>query len=194
MKELSICQKEEKPHFFLKWFYAILCLGFGALFIIADSPFEVIDHRPHITVTFVGVCIFTGAYALQVLGSSYKILKTGLAKGIGIVLVVLTAFGAQSSFLRGLVDIRQDHIDFIRTELSSKNPEDYRKIIVVLPSSNTCLTEPCNVWFGLIIHESDSHQYGKGRYKYALWTLGISPKYKEIVFVKNHPKQARRRD
>jgi len=127
-----------------------VCLGFGALIIIADDPLKVIDHRPHITMTFVGVCIFMGAYALQVLSSSYRIFRTAFLKGLGILLVVLTAFGAQSGLQRGIVDLRQDELDFIRTELSAKSPKEYKKIVVVLPSSNLCITEPCNKWFGEI--------------------------------------------
>jgi hypothetical protein len=186
--ELLKCQRNEKRDVWLKWFWVLVCLSFGALFIIADSPIQVTDHRPHITITFVGVYIFAGAYALQVLSSSYRILNTAVVKIFIILLVALTAFGAQSGLLRGIVDIRQAQIDFIRTELSSKSPSEYRKIVVVLPLSSTCIAEPCEPWLGSINY-GKWHETRKGRYQYALATLGIAPQSKEIVFVDSHPQQ-----
>ena len=187
--ELSKSQREKKRQILLKWLWALICLSFGALFIIADNPLEVSDHRPHMTITFVGVCIFTGAYALQVLSSSYRVFNTTFAKSVGVLFVVLTAFGAQSSLLKGIVNIRENQINFIRTELSSKSPDAFRKIIVVLSQSNTCISEPCDPWFGGVVHGNKFHGISKGRYVYALTTLGISPKSKEIIFVHNYPKQ-----
>ena len=111
----------------LKWFWALLCLCFGAIFIIADSPLRVSNHRPHIVTTFVGVYMFIGAYALRILYTSFKPFRSPYAKGIGIFLVIMTAFGAQSGLLRGIVDNRQDQIDFIRTELSMKRPGSFVK-------------------------------------------------------------------
>ena len=186
--ELSKCQRGKKRPILLKWFWVLICLGFGALFIIADSPLKIINHRPHMTITFVGVVIFVGAYALQVFSSSYRIFNTAVAKGIGTLLVVLTAFGAQSGILRGIIDIRQDQIDFIRTELAEKFPSEYRKIVVVLPPLNTCITEPCGIWLGRVTH-GGRHPTFEGRYRYALATLGILPKSKEIVFVDTYPEQ-----
>ena len=182
-------QREKKRQILLKWLWALICLSFGALFIIADNPLKVSDHRPHMTITFVGVCIFTGAYALQVLSSSYRVFNTTFAKSIGVLFVVLTAFGAQSSLLKGIVNIRENQINFIRTELSSKSPNAYRKIVVVLSPSSTCISEPCDPWFGKVTHGVKFHLTGTGRYKYALTTLGISPKSKEIIFVYDYPKQ-----
>ena len=190
--EFSRTERDEKRHILLKWLWALLCLSFGAVFIIADSPLQVSDHRPHMTITFIGVCIFTGAYAFQVLSSSYRIFNTTVAKSVGILIVVLTAFGAQSSLLKGIVNIRENQINFIRIELSSKSPSAYRKIVVVLPRSTTratCISEPCDLWFGRVTHWGKFHTTSKGRYEYALATLGISPKSKEIIFVHDYPKQ-----
>jgi len=186
-RELFTSPPGEKREVLLKWFWVLVCLGFGALMIIADTPLKIRDHRPHFTMTFVGVCIFMGAYALQVLSSSYRIFRTAFLKGIGILLVVLTAFGAQSGLQRGIVDRRQDELDFIRTELSAKSPDEYKKIVVVKSSSNQCITEPCGIWFGRILRRS--HASSKGMHKYALHTLGIPPESKEILYVKRRPEQ-----
>ena len=186
-------QKSERRSILAKWLCSFGCLGFGVFFLMADSPLQIIDHRPHMTITFVGVYIFIGAYALQILASSYKIFNMTITKGVGIFLVIFTAFGAQTNVSKGIVNIKQDQIDFIRTELFDKSPQEYNKIIVVLPSSNICIAEPCNFWFGQVTHEG-WHSTRPGRYRYALSTLGISPESKEIVFVKKHPVQIAKKE
>lgn len=179
---------KSKKLVFWKWLFALGCLSFGAFFIVADSPLQIIDHRPHMTITFVGVCIFIGVDALQVLDSTYGIFNSVIAKSIGILLVVITAFGAQSNVQRGIVNIKQDQINFIRTELFNKSPSEYQKIIVILSPENICVTEPCDPWFGEVTHQK-WHATRKSGYRYALATLGISPTSKEITFVKSYPQQ-----
>lgn len=181
-------QKSERSSILSKWICSLICLGFGVFFLMADSPLQVINHRPHMTITFVGVYLFIGAYAIQILASSYKIFNMGITKGVGIFLVVFTAFGAQVNVSKGIVNIKQDQIDFIRTELFNKSPQEYTRIIVILPLSNVCVAEPCDPWFGHAIDEG-WHSSRPGRYRYALATLGISPESKEIVFVKKYPEQ-----
>ena len=181
-------QKTERNNILLKWICSLICLGFGAFFLIADSPIQVANHRPHMTITFVGVYIFIGAYALQILASSYNFFNRTITKGISIFLVVFTALGAQANVSKGIVNIKQDQIDFIRTELFNKSPQEYTKILVILPLSNVCVSEPCAPWFGQVIHEG-WHATRPGRYRYALATLGISPESKEIVFLKKYPEQ-----
>jgi len=186
--EISKSEREGRGQILLKWLGALACLGFGAIFMVADSPLEISDLRPHMTITFVGVCIFTGAYATQVLSSSYKAFNSGFAKSSSILFIVLTAFGAQSSLLRGAVNIRENQMNFIRTELSSKSPDAYRKVVVVLDPDGPCITEPCDLWFGNVTH-GEGHQTRPERYKYALTTLGIAPESKSIVFVDDYPEQ-----
>jgi hypothetical protein len=53
-------------------------------------------------------------------------------------------------------------------------------------SSMAALTS--SPWFGRINHVK-WHETRKGRYQYALATLGIAPQSKEIVFVDSHPQQ-----
>jgi len=186
--EITKSKRDERRQISLKWLWALICLSFGAIFMIADSPLQIIDHRPHMTIIFNGVCIFTGAYAIQVLSSSYRVFNTDFAKGVSVLFVTLTAFGAQSDLLRGIVNTRENQINFIRTELSSKSPDAYGKVVVVLDPNGPCISEPCDRWFGRVTH-GESHQTRQGRYKYALATLGISPESKRITFVDDYPEQ-----
>ena len=127
--------KSERNGILAKWLCSLICLGLGSFFLVADSPLEIVNHRPHMTITFVGVYIFIGAYALQFLASSYKIFNMAITKGVSIFLVIFTAFGAQANVSKGIVNIKQDQIDFIRTELFNKSPQKYTRIIVILPAS-----------------------------------------------------------
>jgi len=189
LTEFSACKKGERIQVMLKWFWALMCLGFGALMIIAESPLKVAWVRPHMTMIFVGVCIFIGAYAIQTLSSRCTMLRTNVSKGLGAFLIIFMAFGAQSGLSRGLVDSRQDQLDFIRTELFSKWPSQYEKIVVVASSQpSVCMTEPCSGKMGSVIN-SKYHETSEGRYRYALNTLGIAPESKDILFLDRYPKQ-----
>jgi len=184
--ELVRCRRGERRGLLAKWALALCCLAFGAVFIVADSPLEVAQHRPHIVLTFIGICVFTGAYALRTISSAVPIVRSAAARGIGVALVAATAFGAQADFSRNLILPRKDELDFIRTELSRRNPRRFDSIVVVLPDSKPCLSEPCERWFGTLPH-SNWHTSAAGRYRYAMSTLGISPESKSIEFVRRRP-------
>jgi hypothetical protein len=101
-----------------------------------------------------------------------------------VLIVLFMAAGAQAGFLRGVVDIRADHLDFIRTELSTKPFSEYSKIVVVLPDhyyDYICVTEPCGQWVGNQ-SEAGFHATLAGKYRYALATMGANPDAKNILF------------
>ena len=176
----------KKQQVLFKWLAVLVAMGFGALFLIADSPTSIIDHRPHMALTMTGVAIFAGAYSLQVLASRYRFWRSSIVAGVGIFLVILVAFGAQADVLRGIVYTRKAQIDFIRTALVAKDPAEYEKIIVVLPKDNGCITEPCDPWFGQAVH-SEWHMKRPEVYHYALETMVISADDKEITFETQPP-------
>jgi hypothetical protein len=169
-----------------RWCAALACLGFGAMVILADSPFRTHEPRPHLTLVFTGICIFIAAHALSSLAARYSILRTNLAQGVAIVLVVMTAFGAQSGVLKGYVDNRSNQLDFMRTELCARPPEDFDRIVVIFaPREWIGVCEPCDRYSGRIIHDV-FHARRPERYWYAMTTIGIEPKSKEIVFVEEY--------
>jgi hypothetical protein len=177
----------EKWQVFFKWLTILVCLGFGAIFLIADSPQKIIEHRPHMTLTFTGVVIFSWAYSLQVLSSKYSFFKNNLVRALGIILVLMIAFGAQAGVLRGIVNNRMEQISYIRTELMTTNPSEYKNIIVVLPRWGGCVTEPCGPWMGKTIGYR-WHMTRKTVYRYALTTIGVPLKEKKyITFVHKKP-------
>jgi len=178
--------KESKRQVIFKWLTVLVCLGFGALFLVADSPTKIIEHRPHMTLTMTGVAIFTGAYSLQILAAKFRFLKSKIALALGAFLIIMVAFGAQAGILRGITYTRMEQINFIRTELVSRDPAEYKNIIIVLPASGGCVTEPCDPWFGQIVH-SDWHMGRKEVYKYALTTMGISPDAMNMTVEKQKP-------
>ena len=175
-----------------KWFAGGACLGFGALVLLAASPAQTREFRPHLTLVMSGVCIFIGAYALLVLSSRFKILRTNTARAVGIAMVLMTAFGAQSGLLRGYVDNRADQLDFIRTELSAKSPDEFDRIVVVFaPPEYICVSEPCDRYSGQVTHRS-WHARRPERYWYAMKTLGIRTESKEIDFVDDYSEHRER--
>ncbi len=183
--EMLNSAREEKGQVLFKWLAVLVAMGFGALFLVADSPTTIIDHRPHMALTMTGIAIFAGAYSLQVLASRYRFWRSNIVKGVGIFLALLVAFGAQADVLRGIVYTRQAQIDFIRTALVAKKPDEYEKIIVVLPKDNGCISEPCDPWFGQVVH-SEWHMKRQEVYRYALKTMLIPAYNKEITF-ETHP-------
>jgi hypothetical protein len=167
-----------------KWLTVFLCLGFGALTMIADSPTATIQHRPHLTLTFTGVVIFSAAYAIKAITSHDPAVLKNPGKFCMALIVLFTAAGAQAGFLRGIVDVRADHLDFIRTELSSKPILEYSRIVVVLPDryyDYLCVTEPCGQWLGNQ-SEAGFHATLIGKYRYAVATMGGNPDAKNILF------------
>lgn len=170
-----------------RWSLAAVCLVLGAIFVVADSPLAAANHRPHILVTFAGVCIFSGAYALSVLARAHSVVRSTAASGIGLLLVFLAVIGAQTSFLRGVVLPRKAELDFIRAELGARPPEDYSTVIVALPRPTlVSVNEPHDRWFGTSPHVRRHHAC-KGRYRYAMHSLGMHPDSKAIVVVEQAP-------
>ena len=181
--EIKNATKDERREILYKWFAVACCFSLAATFIIADSPTEIIDHRPHLLLVFSGLVIFTGAYALEILTSRFIFLKSSHFKITVGFLVLMTALGAQAGVLRNIVNIHMKQLDFIRTELLAKDPASYETVIVLLPVENQgCVTEPCGPWLGERI-ENNGHLARVAAYRYALSTLGIDPMEKEIIFV-----------
>lgn len=181
--EIKSTAKDEKREIFYKWLAVACCFGLAATFIIADSPTEIIDHRPHLLLVFLGLVLFTGVYALEILASRFALLSRSSFKAVIGFLVLMTAFGAQAGVLRNIVNIHMKQLDFIRTELLTQDPASYETVIVVLPVQNQdCITEPCGPWIGEHI-ENKGHLARIAAYRYALSTLGLNPMEKEIIFV-----------
>lgn len=179
---------QERRGIFLKWLAVFVYMGFAAVFIVADSPLAVIEHRPHLVLTFSGIAILSAAYSLEVLTSRHQALRTRLPKALIIVIVAMTAFGAQAAILRGYVDNRMEQMDFIRTQLMSEDPSTYRNIVVVVPKWSGCLTEPCGLWVGHVT-EGSWHITRVAGYRYGMATTGISPDSKNIIFTEDEPKE-----
>lgn len=181
--EIKNIAKDERREIFFKWLAVACCFGLAAAFIIADSPTQIIDHRPHLLLVFSGLVIFTGVYALEVLETRFLFLRSSSFKlAIGFI-VFMTAFGAQAGVLRNIVNIHMKQLDFIRTGLLAIDPASYETVIVLLPVENLgCITEPCGPWLGERI-ENKGHLGRIAAYHYALSTLGINPLEKKIIFV-----------
>ena len=166
-----------------KWLVVAIAMGFGMMFVLLDSPTKIIDHRPHMLLPLTGVIILTGAYAVQTLSARYKIFSNFLLNALGALLVLYIAFGAQSDLERGIVATRHAQLEFIRTMLTSRPPETFDKIIIVLPQeTQICLSEPCDPWFGQIV-QSRWHLQRHGIYHYIFVSEGIMPGSKEIIFI-----------
>ncbi len=172
-----------------RWGAVLGCLGFGAFFLVTDSPSGVKEHRPHVALVLTSVCLYVAVWALRDLSVRFALLRSPAAQAVGIGIVLLTAFGAQSGVLRGGVAVRAAELDFIRTELASRPPDSYRRVVVALARSGKCLSEPCDIWFGTITEPLEAHAKGVGRYRYALATLGIDPDSKDLEFVWGRPER-----
>ena len=178
--EMKNAQKE-KREIILKWFTVLCYFGLGAIFIIADSPLAIIDHRPHLILTLSGLVVFTGAYALDRLKANYQLFRSVYLHALMGIVVLVSAFGAQSGVLRNIVNIHVQQIAFIRSELLEKDPSSYNTVIVILPKWNDCITEPCGPWFGSNT-DANWHLQRPGAYRYVLATLGADPE-KKITYV-----------
>ena len=165
-----------------KWLTVLFCFGLSAVFIVANSPLEIIDHRPHILLTFSGLVVFTGAYALEVLERKIIALQRVSIRVLMSLTVLLSAFGAQAGVLRNIVNIHTKQIDFIRSELMAKDPDSYESVIIILPKWNKCISEPCGPWFGYST-DANWHLTRAGAYRYVLATIGADPMEKEITHV-----------
>lgn len=168
-----------------KWLAVLVYLGFGAIFIIADSPLVTIEHRPHMVLTFIGVAILSGAYSLRVLARKYPAMAGRVARVVGVIVVSMIALGAQAGTLRGYVIDRMRLLDFIRAEVRAEDPSKYRNILVILPESRG--PEPREFWVGRGFQDR-YHMTCQGGYRYALATVGIPPDSKPITFVEGEPR------
>jgi hypothetical protein len=186
--ELRESPPQERRQIALKWLMFLVCLGFGAVFVVADAPLVSTEHRPHVVMTLTGVAVFGAAYALRVVASKYSYFRRALARSFAISFIALIAFGAQAGILRGFVNNRKAQLDFIRTELMSRDPSTYQNIIVVLPKWSGCLTEPCGAWVGQVT-EVEWQLTRPAGYRYALETTGIPSEGKNITFTKERPRE-----
>jgi hypothetical protein len=177
-----------KKHVVQKWGSIILCIFISGIFILADSTNSIANHRAHLLLPLNGVIIFTAAYSLKTLSSEYKILKKKALLGLSIILIILSAFGAQRGLAQGIVDLRQNQLNFIRMELSQKNPDEFNKVIVFIPNNFIIKTirEPSDYWFGHILPHPKRLAL-RNIYIYSLHTLGIEICTKEINFVNKRP-------
>jgi len=182
--EIQGCTSEERRETLYKWFAMLVCLAFGALFVVADSPLTSREHRPHVVITFVGVAIFAAAYSCRTLALKYPSLRSTISQAVGICVVAMIAFGAQAGLVRGYVNNRAEQLNFVRTELMRAELPAYRTILVILPQQNDCITEPCGPWAG---HAVQDHVALPGGYHYVLAALGTAPESKTITIVPQRP-------
>jgi hypothetical protein len=176
-----------------RWLAALACMGFGAFVMVAASPVWVRELRPHLTLVLSSCAIFIAAYALLVLAERYPTLGRAPVTGLAAALVLATAFGAQTNLLRGYVDPRGDELDFIRTELAARQPSDFDRVVVILPSRKAfCISEPCDPYTGRVTL-SLWHARAPERYRYAMSTLGLDPAATPVLFVEG-PVDSRKRD
>jgi hypothetical protein len=175
---------------FAKWLAVLVCLVFGAVFVIADSPLGVVQHRPHIILTLTGVVAVSGSYALKVLSGRYSLLTSRPIRFGAAAVVLMLALGAQAGVLRNIVYPHMRQLDFIRSEAIRQSPDgSYNDIMVVIPRRNDCLTEPCGRWMGRIV-DGRLQLTARGAYDYAMSSIGFSPHNKQITFVERRPDQA----
>jgi hypothetical protein len=184
--ELRQSTREDRRDVVFKWLAVLCCFALAAVFLIADSPSRIIDHRPHVYLTFSGLVILTGAYAIRVIASKWRFLQGSAAKAIAAVFVVSLAFGAQAGVLRNMVDNHKSQIDFMRTELLANDPDTYKTVLVVAPQWQGCITEPCGQWFGQSLTGPENLGHPEA-YRYALATIGIDPWTKKITFASQLP-------
>ncbi len=189
--ELRTADREERLAVLSKWLAVLACFCLAAFFVIADSPTKVVDHRPHILLTFSGLVCFVGAYALDHPALHVPFLRSRGFAAMITAGVLLVAAGAQAGVVRNLVETHKRQVDFVRSALLSEAPDSYDRVLVVMPSadeteSQTCITEPCGPWFGDVI-EDPWHLQTRGLYRYALATIGAIPQDKKISFVSQLP-------
>jgi hypothetical protein len=185
--ELRASTLEDRKATIEKWLAVTVCFALAAVFVIADSPTSVIDHRPHVLLTFSGMVCVTGAYALSVLRSKLPSLGSRPAGVAGALIVLMIALGARSGTLRNLVQSHWVQMDYVRSALVSKDPNQYRNVIIVLPSlPDVCPAEPCGPWFGETLPDP-VHAREPAGYQYALATVGANPNKKKLIFVLERP-------
>lgn len=177
----------DRYNLIIRWVLILVTIGFGVLFLVSESPLEVIYHRPHMTLVLSGLVVLIGAWAILQLSGQLLALKRG-THYILVAYVIFSFFGAQSGVLRNIVGTRAAQLEFIKTELSSKSPSKYNEVVIVRPIENGCKYEPCAPAIGSVVH-GKYHLSREGRYKYALASLGIENSQISFTFVKQLPKQ-----
>ncbi|MGD1904103.1 MAG: hypothetical protein ACFB9N_17900 [Geitlerinemataceae cyanobacterium] len=177
----------------LPWILAAACLSFGALFIFAESPFKPTDVRPHMTITFVGVCLMMFVFSLDILLQHWSTKfererNRSVAIVAGFLCVSFVLLGAQSNALRNLVEVHADALDFVRLELLSKRPQDYQ-VVQVVQAKSMCVSEPCEPWMGQQINAKWNKKAYKTEagYRYAMASLRIKPNGKRIEYLDERP-------
>ncbi len=131
-----------------KWFTFLACLGLAVFPILADAPTR-IPHpmiRPHTSTVAVGVVLVTGAWALRTITARWPQRARGLLAVAAVAVVAIWCAGARSSLRRGLVAPNVARLAFVRSALAGEGPVS--RILVVAPSRNGCVYEPCDGWSG----------------------------------------------
>lgn len=186
--EIKEAPPQDKREVIFKWLVLAFLFGIAAIFIVADSPTEIIDHRPHVLLTFVGLVIFTAAYALRVISTRIRFLQSDFAKVLAGAIVLYIALGAQAGVLRNVVYNHVEQLSFMRSQMLAKDPSSYDKVIVVLPEWYGCVREPCGPWFGEVT-EDLGHLSHVAAYHYALATIGGDEPFKKFTFRQKIPSQ-----
>ena len=102
------------------WLLVLVAMGLGALFLVADSPTRIIEHRPNMTLILSGLVILTGGWAMRQLAEKISVVNARRAGYVVSVYVILSLFGAQADTAKNLVNLRADQLKFIKAELSAK--------------------------------------------------------------------------
>lgn len=180
--------KKQKRQIIIKWIFVLICLLFCGIFILADSPVRIINHRAHLLLPFTGVVIFTAAYSLQILASRFRFMRNEIIKAAGIIFIIFTVFGAQRGLSQGIVDLRQNQLNFIRTEISAKPRTEIRDVIVFIPEPfrHISLREPNEVWFGQFLSHP-KRLAKKSLYIYAMHSLGMETGKRKVLIVYKRP-------
>lgn len=181
-------RQQERVNVAKKWGALFVSFGFAAVFFIADSPTQVIEHRPHMTLILSGQVILVGAWALNSLMTWLPDMsKKWLQYSVGLY-VLFSLFGAQADTAKNLVQLRANQLAFIKAEISAAPEQTFDELIVVLSTVKLCKYEPCGPWLGFVLGYKP-HESALQRYRYALASLGFQPATKRITVVNNYPEK-----
>jgi len=150
-----------------KWATFLACLGLAVLPILADEPAR-IPHsgiRPHTSIVAVGVVLVTAAWAGWTISARWPQRARDLLALAALVAVATWCAGARSSLRRGLVAPAVAQLAFARSALAGEGPVS--RILVVAPSRNGCVYEPCDGWSGDLAPD-DGHVRRPGFPRWAL--------------------------
>ena len=136
------------PAIAAKWATFLACLGLAVLPILADEPGR-IPHfmiRPHTSTVAVGVVLVAGAWSLRTISARWPQRARRLLAVAAVAVVATWCVGARSSLRRGLVAPGVAQLAFARSALAGEGRVS--RILVVAPSRNGCVYEPCDGWSG----------------------------------------------